>query len=94
MSNPANGIYFHGVVAAPEGQLPDIDLPKILRLLEKCVIIDDRVVLAVPYKRRAFRWLLAQIERWGDEAGSDDERERVIELTEAFERHFERWQPR
>lgn len=94
VTKPANGIYVDGVFVKPGEALPDIPLPRSLRFMEKCVVLDDRVVIVMPYTRMAFHWLLAQMERWGEQAHSDDERDRVMELLKASERHCGRWQPR
>lgn len=94
ITKPANGIYVDGAFVKPGEALPDIPLPRSLRFMEKCVVIDDRVVIVLPYTRMALQWLMSQMEQWCEQAQSDDERDRVMDLLKASERHCDRWQPR
>lgn len=94
ITKPANGIYVDGVLLKAEDPLPEVRFPSSLQLLESRVILNERVMIVLPYTRRSLDWLLAQANQWCDKVFEDEQRQRVLELLEAVEAHYSRWQPR
>ena len=91
---PTYGFFVDGEFVSVGEALPDIGFPKIVRLLERRVILDDRAEIVLPYTRRTLKWLLAQVDRWADEGDSDELRERLFEILQGIEEHYIRWQPK